>query len=51
MEVEGVQVQSPPDASMALPTCPHLLGGLEKGGLFLRQLRWGWSAALSYVLP
>lgn len=36
---------------MALSTCPDLLGGLEKGGLFLRLLRWGWSAALSHVLP
>ena len=46
-----LQVQLPPDASMALSTCPDLLGGLEKGDLFLRLLRWGWSAALSHVLP
>lgn len=51
MEGGGLQVQSPPDASMAFPTCPDLLGGLEKGGLFLRLLGWEQSAALSHVLP
>lgn len=47
----GLQVQLPPNVSMALLTCPSLPGGLEKGSLFLRLLWEAGSIAQSHVLP